>query len=131
MSSDSNNCLYTFPLISSSRTLKTSIPTGPLVIDVLESLCITYLPEMLQARSIPYHIFMEIGNTEIIKRFVASGLCLSVLPLFTIQNELNNNILTTVNLSDFHLTMYSQVFYHKNKVVTLAMSEFLKCIPLH
>ncbi len=84
-----------------------------------------YFEDLLQAQGIPYNVFLEIGNTEIIKRFVESGLCLSVLPDFTLQNELSNKTIKVVNLSDFHLNMYSQIFYHKNKMLTSAMKEFI------
>ncbi len=84
-----------------------------------------YFEDLLQAQGIPYNVFLEIGNTEIIKRFVESGLCLSVLPEFTLQNELSNKTIEVVNISNFHLNMYSQIFYHKNKMLTSAMKEFI------
>lgn len=84
-----------------------------------------YFENLLQSRAIPYHVFLEIGNTEIIKRFVESGLCLSVLPEFSFKNELDKKSIAVVNTVDFHLNMYSQIFYHKNKLQTSAMKEFL------
>jgi DNA-binding transcriptional LysR family regulator len=81
--------------------------------------------EKLTAAGIPFATFMEIGNTEIIKRFVSSGLCLSVLPQFTIKNELESGQIRTISTAEFDLTMYGQVFYHKNKWVTPAMREFI------
>lgn len=80
----------------------------------------------LLSAGIPFHIFMEIGNTEIIKKFVASGLCYSVLPAFSLEKELADQSLCCLNLADFHLTMYSQIFYHKDKWVSPAMKEFLR-----
>lgn len=85
-----------------------------------------YFENLLQAQAIPYNVFLEIGNTEIIKRFVESGICLSVLPEFSFQNELDKKTLAVVNVEDFHLTMYNQIFYHKNKIPTSAMKEFLR-----
>ncbi|MGC6177804.1 LysR family transcriptional regulator [Lacrimispora sp. 38-1] len=84
-----------------------------------------YFENLLQSQAIPYHVFLEIGNTEIIKKFVESGLCLSVLPEFSIQYELYTKKLAVVNIRDFHLNMYCQIFYHKNKIPTSAMKEFL------
>lgn len=85
----------------------------------------TYFENLLQSQAIPYHVFLEIGNTEIIKGFVESGLCLSILPEFSLQNEIDNKTIAVVNIEDFHLNMYSQIFYHKNKIPTSAMKEFL------
>jgi DNA-binding transcriptional LysR family regulator len=87
--------------------------------------------DKLTAAKIPFTTFMEIGNTEIIKRFVSSGLCLSILPQFTIKNELEAGVIKTLTIPDFQLTMYGQVFYHKNKWVTPAMKEFTKLLQSH
>lgn len=83
---------------------------------------------ILDSSETPYSIFMEIGNTEIIKKFVSSGLCLSVLPHFTIQNEVNLGLIKPLNLPEFELIMYGQIFYHKNKWITPAITEFIQCI---
>lgn len=87
--------------------------------------------QLLTSSKIPYNTFMEIGNTEIIKKFVASGLCLSVLPEFTIQSELSLGTIQVVRLPEFQLVMYGQVFYHKNKWISTAMKAFLAELPLH
>ena len=84
-----------------------------------------YFETFLQSQELPYHVFLEIGNTEIIKRFVESGLCLSVLPEFSFQKELEHKTIAVVPIDNFHLTMYSQIFYHKNKIPTSAMNEFV------
>lgn len=80
---------------------------------------------ILKKNNIAYTIFMEIGNTEIIKKFVNSGLCLSVLPEFAIQKDLENNTLQILPIADVSLTMYSQIFYHKNKFISPCMKDFL------
>ncbi len=79
---------------------------------------------LLLAANIPFSTFMEIGNTEIIKKFVASGICLSVLPEFSVKNELQANEFISLDVSDFHFDMFGQIFYHKNKWLTPAMKEF-------
>lgn len=84
-----------------------------------------HFEKLLQSQDIPYHVFLEIGNTEIIKRFVESGLCLSVLPDFSFQNELDKKTIDVLNIENFHLSMSSQIFYHKNKIPTSAMREFV------
>lgn len=82
----------------------------------------------LKANHIHYNIFMEIGNTEIIKKFVNAGLCLSVLPYFAIKQDVEDNNLQILPISDISLHMYSQIFYHKNKYLTSGMVEFLKLL---
>lgn len=90
-----------------------------------------YFENLLLSENVPYHIFMEIGNTEIIKKFVESGLCLSILPEFTLQSELAANTIKTIDISRFHLNMYSQIFYHKNKWITSAIKEFILHLQEH
>lgn len=79
----------------------------------------------LQSAGVSYHVFLEIGNTEIIKKFVESGLCLSVLPEFSFQKELEQDYLAVLPMADFSLSMYSQIFFHKEKLPTSAMMAFL------
>lgn len=86
---------------------------------------------ILKANKIPYHIFMEIGNTEIIKKFVHTGLCLSILPSFAINNEIATHTINLLQVKDLSMTMYSQIFYHKNKYLTSSMDQFLELLKTH
>lgn len=71
------------------------------------------------------NIFLEIGNTEIIKKFVCTGLALSVLPNFAISNELQAQAICTLPLPQFKLNMQCQIFVHKDKWITPAIREFI------
>ena len=81
--------------------------------------------KILKANNINYNIFMEIGNTEIIKKFVNAGLCLSILPRFAIEADVKKKNLQVLSFKNVSLSMYSQIFYHKNKHLTPGMLEFL------
>ncbi len=81
--------------------------------------------KILKANNISYNIFMEIGNTEIIKKFVNAGLCLSILPRFAIKKDVEENNIHILSIANVSLSMYSQIFYHKNKYLTPSMVEFL------
>lgn len=83
---------------------------------------------VLNKELINYNVFMEIGNTEIIKKFVSAGLCLSVLPRFAIEDDLTKNELCILPVKDFSMHMYSQIFYHNNKTITPVMIEFLNLL---
>lgn len=72
------------------------------------------------------NVFLEIGNTEIVKEFVSANLGLSILPAFTVQTELQNRYLNILNVTDFKMTMHGQIFYHKNKWLTACMKEFIR-----
>jgi Transcriptional regulator len=74
------------------------------------------------------NIFLEIANTEIIKKFVAANLGISILPHFAIKDELLNQELIRLNIVDFHLEMQNQLFIHKNKWITSSMKAFTELV---
>lgn len=91
----------------------------------------SYRIEFIQELSglgITPNIFLEIGNTEIIKKFVEAGLGLAVLPLYTVDEELKSHTLSSLPVSDYHSTMYGQLFYHKSKWVTPALERFVALV---
>jgi DNA-binding transcriptional LysR family regulator len=80
---------------------------------------------LIRNQNLELNIFLEIGNTEIIKKFVSAGIALSVLPDFTLKEERMEGKLQVVNVKDFSLVMYGQIFYHKSKWITPAITEFV------
>jgi DNA-binding transcriptional LysR family regulator len=88
----------------------------------------TIFENKLRALNNDPNIFLEIGNTEIIKKFVAANLGISILPLFAIDDELTNNRLARLNIIDFDLKMQNQLFIHKNKWVTSSIKAFLDLV---
>lgn len=77
-----------------------------------------------------YHlnIFLEIGNTDIIKKFVEADLGITILPHFTLSEELSAAKLSILNLSDYVLQMQGQLFYHKSKWLTPALQAFINLV---
>ncbi len=80
--------------------------------------------------SMGYHpsIFLEIGNTEMIKKFVEAGLGLAVLPRFTLTEELALHKLSVISMTDFQLVMQGQLFYHRGKWLSPALDAFLALV---
>jgi DNA-binding transcriptional LysR family regulator len=74
-----------------------------------------------------YHpnIFLEIGNTEMIKKFVEADLGITALPRFTLTEELASHRLSVITLTDFRLLMQGQLFYHRSKWLSPALEAFL------
>lgn len=69
--------------------------------------------------------FLEIGNTEFIIHMLLKNTGISFLPKFTVQRELQQKQLTTLNVRGFQMQTWRQIFYHKDKWVTREMQEFL------
>jgi DNA-binding transcriptional LysR family regulator len=82
----------------------------------------------LQSFGITPKIFLEIGNTEIIKKFVEADLGIAVLPYFTLLEELGTNKLKVIKLNDYQLMMQGQLFYHKNKWRSPALNLFIQLV---
>ena len=51
---------------------------------------------------------------------------LSLLPLFSIEKDVQRGALTALDVKDFHMQIWRQIVYHRDKWVTREMSEFLK-----
>lgn len=82
--------------------------------------------EKMLARGHRLDIFLEIGNTEMIKKLVAADLGLAVLPHFTVAEELMNKKLCVLRINDFHLVMQGQIFHHRSKWISPAIASFMK-----
>lgn len=74
------------------------------------------------------NIFLEIGNTDIIKKFVEANLGITLLPHFTLTEELADNKLAILHLTDYQFQMQGQLFYHKNKWLFSALKAFLELV---
>lgn len=62
--------------------------------------------------------FFETGDTEVIIRLIKENDGISFLPAFAVEKDLKEGSLKEVHVSDFEMTMYRQILYHKDKWVT-------------
>ncbi len=69
-------------------------------------------------------IFLEIGNTDVIKKFVQQAVGISILPEMTIKQDIKNRSLRVLNVTDFKPDVWLQVVHHKEK----HMSVIIRCI---
>ncbi|PNV61271.1 LysR family transcriptional regulator [Clostridium sp. chh4-2] len=74
--------------------------------------------------------FLEISNTEFIINLVKQNMGLSFLPHFTIKESVANHRLAILDVSDFHISMWRQIIYHRDKWVTREMTEFIRLAQL-
>ncbi len=84
------------------------------------------LEQYLAARGKEIRPFLEIGNTEFIINQLRHNLGISLLPEFTIQKDLEQGILTALQVKDFQLKVWRQILYHRDKWVSREMSSFLE-----
>ena len=69
---------------------------------------------------------LEVSDTGFILDMVQRGLGLSFLPQYVVENSPYRDRLQILQVKDFHMHMYRQLFYHKDKWLTQAMKVFLR-----
>lgn len=75
--------------------------------------------------------FLEIGNTEFIIQLLKNNNGLSFLPEFTIKNEVTAGALSILPVHDFHMRVWRQILYHKDKWITREMNAFIELAKNH
>ena len=68
---------------------------------------------------------IEIGNTETIVHLVENGIGCSFLPLFCVQKAIAKGTICQLKIGMPEISMYHQLFYHKNKWMNPQMQAFL------
>ena len=69
---------------------------------------------------------LEISDTEFIIRMLELNQGLSFLPYFAVEQDIYKHRIITLDVKDVHISMYRQIFYHKNKFRTREMEEFIR-----
>lgn len=83
----------------------------------------------LDLRGILKHQTMETGSVEVIKQYVSCGLGYSFVPSVTVRDPLNLEKLEIKPMTSEE-KLYTQILYHKDKVLTPSMLAFLKALEL-
>lgn len=86
------------------------------------------LDQYLAAQGKSVTPFLESGNTEFIINLLRDNLGVSFLPEFTVHRDIIEQRLTPLDVADFHMRIWRQVVYHKDKWVTREMEAFLKLV---
>lgn len=84
------------------------------------------LDQQLAARQLALNPILEVSDTGFILDMVQRGLGLSFLPQYVVENSPYRDRLQILQVKDFHMHMYRQLFYHKDKWLTQAMKVFLR-----
>lgn len=86
------------------------------------------LSQQLAKKGLYFHPYLEIGNTDLIRSFVVENKGVSYLPLFTIEKEIKNGLIVPIRIPEFEVSVYRQLFWHKNKYITKPMKDFMKLV---
>lgn len=86
------------------------------------------MEQSLAAKGYELHPFFEVGNTDVITRFLLNNKGISFLPEYVVRDYLKDGRLTVLDTECDEIVMWSQLVYHRNKCVTPQMSLFLELI---
>ena len=77
-------------------------------------------------RSRPCHrCWMEISDTAFIIRMLEKNHGLSFLPYLAVERDIRKGRIALLHVEDVEISMYRQIFYHKNKFRTREMEQFI------
>lgn len=86
------------------------------------------MEQVLAEKGYELHPFLEIGNTDVIVRFLCQGRGISFLPEYAIRDELKRGQLAVLDTQCPNIVMWSQLVYHRNKCVTEQMKRFMELL---
>ncbi len=88
------------------------------------------LDQYLETKNRTLTPFLEITNTEFIIQMICRNRGISYLPYFAVHERVREGRLAVLDVADFQIAMYRQIFYHKNKWKTREMDEFIRLAKL-
>ncbi len=84
------------------------------------------LDKFLASKNIELTPFVEISDTEFILKMVELNNGMSFLPKFAVEKSVEEGRLAIVDTTEPQISMYRQIFYHKDKWLTREMEEFIR-----
>lgn len=84
------------------------------------------LDQLLKENHLEARPFFETGNTDIIIQLIQANQGVSFLPRFAVEESVRNKKLAILNVENCSVSMYRQLFYHKQKWVTEEMKEVIR-----
>lgn len=89
------------------------------------------MEQSLAAKGYELHPFLEVGNTDVITRFLLKNKGISFLPEYVVRDCVKDGQLTVLDTECDDIVMWSQLVYHRNKCVTPQMNIFLELMLKH
>ena len=80
----------------------------------------------LKNKKLEYFNPLEFSSVEATKKCVMNGLGISILPLYAVKNEVKEGNIKILELKEPFDKYSTQLSYHKNKRISLAMSKFIE-----
>lgn len=85
----------------------------------------------LKQNKIKYINPLELSSIEAIKKCVMNGLGISLLPFYTVRNEIKEGSLKMIEVEEPFNEFITQFVYHKNRSISLPMSKLMEITLKH
>lgn len=82
----------------------------------------------LKDEGIKYTNPLELSSIEAIKRCIINGLGVSLMPIYSIKDEVESGIIKTFELQKNFEKYSTWLIYHKNKKIFPAMQKFMQVV---
>lgn len=116
------------PLVRQSHLSLDQVLEQPFILTERNASYRLMLDQYLAAREQAIRPYLSIGNTEFIIRQLIGSTSLSFLPTFAIAPEQKAGLLCPLDVDHFHMQIWRQVIYHKDKWVTREMEAFFQLL---
>lgn len=89
------------------------------------------IEQLLASKGHELHPFWEVGNTDVITRFLLKNKGVSFLPEYVVHDYIKKGQLAVLDTECDEVVLWSQLVYHRNKCVTPQMSQFIELMLKH
>lgn len=86
------------------------------------------MEQMLAEKGFELHPILEVGNTDIINRFVSENRGISFLPEYVVSEYVKRGSLVILDTDCPEIIMWSQLVYHRNKFMTPPVRKLIEMI---
>ena len=83
------------------------------------------LDRFLASRGVVLTPFLECSDTSFIIKMLETSRGISLLPWYAVEQSVQQGRLSLLDVTDFHIKLYRQLFSHKEKWCTREMDEFV------
>lgn len=83
------------------------------------------LDRFLASRGVVLTPFLECSDTSFIIKMLETSRGISLLPWYAVERSVQQGKLSLLDVTDFHIKLYRQLFSHKEKWCTREMDEFV------
>ncbi len=84
--------------------------------------------EKLATMSLEINPVLETGRTDIITTSLEKGIGISFLPDFVTRKMVDNGKLAYLDITDFEITIWKQLIYHRNKWISRHFEAFINYV---